>query len=85
MEKSTPIIQSTLNAKSDDHQVLAHFAIVSFALFGLGLNLFSQLGESVKQLVLTPGNLVRRQAVWLKDTISDIEFSSIWQQRESKS
>jgi len=83
MEKSTSIIQSTHNTKSDDHQVLAHFAIVSFALFGFGLNLFSQLWENVKLFI--PGNLARRQAARLKDTISDIEFSSIWQQRESKS
>ena len=83
MEKSTPISQST-NIQSDDHQVLAHFAIVSFALFGFTLNLFSQLWESVKQLGSAPGNLFSRQAAWVRDKMSDMG-SSIWQQRESNS
>lgn len=84
MEKFTPIAQSTHNVRSDDHQTLAHFAIVSFALFGFTLNLFSQLWESVKQLGSIPGNLVSRQAAWLRDKMSDIG-ASIWQQRESNS
>ncbi|MFO7913025.1 MAG: hypothetical protein R6V15_12765 [Desulfotignum sp.] len=83
MEKSTPIIKST-NTQSDEHQVLAHFAIVSFALFGFTLNLFSQLWESVKQLGSVPGNMVSRQAAWVRDKMSDMGFS-IWQQRESNS
>ncbi|HKJ98878.1 MAG TPA: hypothetical protein VJ959_08150 [Desulfotignum sp.] len=82
MEKSTPIIQSTSNIQPDESQVLAHFAIVSFALFGLTLNLFGQLWESVKQLGTVPGNMVGRQAAWVRDKVSDMGFS-IWQQRES--
>ncbi len=84
MEKSTPIIQSINNTQSDENQVLAHFTIVSFALFGLTLNLFSQLWESVKELGSVPANLVRRQAAWVRDKISDSGIS-IWQQRESNS
>lgn len=80
MEKST----STNNTKAGESQVLAHFAIVSFALFGFTLNLFSQLWESVKQLGSVPGSLISRQAAWAKDKISDTGFS-IWQQRESSS
>ncbi len=81
MEKSTP---TTNNRQSDEHQVLAHVAIVSFALFGLTLNLFSQLWESVKQLGSVPANLVSRQAAWVREKMSDSGFS-IWQQRESNS
>lgn len=84
MEKSTPTIQSTKNIQPAEHQVLAHFAIVSFALFGLTLNLFSQLWESVKQMGSVPGNLVSRQTSWARDKMSDMG-SSIWQQRESNS
>jgi hypothetical protein len=84
MEKSTTTIQSIHNVKSDDNQALAHFAIVSFALFGFTLNLFSQLWESVKQLGSVPGNLVSRQAAWLRNKMSDMGLS-IWQQRESNS
>ena len=84
MEKSTPIIQSTSHKQSDDNLFLAHSAIVSFALFGFTLNLFSQMWESVKQLGSVPGNLVSRQAAWVKEKISDAGLS-IWQQRESNS
>lgn len=84
MEKSTPSFQSTHNVKSDDHQALAHFAIVSFALFGFTLNLFSQLWESVKQLGTVPGNLASRQVAWLRNKMSEMGLS-IWQQRESNS
>ena len=81
MEKFTPVIQSNQNTNMDVPQVLAHFAIVSFAVFGLVLNLFSQLWDSGKQLGSVPGRLV----AWLKQKISDMDFSSIWQQRESNS
>ena len=84
MEKFTPIAQSTHNVRSDDHQTLAHFAIVSFALFGFTLNLFSQLWESVKQLETVPGNLASRQVAWLRNKMSEMGLS-IWQQRESNS
>ncbi|HKK99695.1 MAG TPA: hypothetical protein VJ943_05555 [Desulfotignum sp.] len=84
MEKSTPIIQSTNNMQRDGYQVVAHFAIVSFALFGFTLNLFGQLWESVKQLVTVPGNLVSRPAAWFRDKMSDMGFS-VWQERESNS
>jgi hypothetical protein len=84
MEKSTPVIQSTNNLKSNDNQVLAHFAIVSFALFGFGLNLFSQMWGSVKQLGAIPGNLFSRPAEWIRQKMSDMGLS-IWQERESNS
>ena len=80
MEKST----QTTNIQHDNSQVLAHFVIISFALFGFTLNLFGQMWESVKQLVAYPGNLFSRQAAWIKDKISNMGFS-IWQERESSS
>ena len=80
MEKSTLAVQSTQNTKTDDPQFLAHFAIVSFALLGLVLNLFSELWGSVKQL----GSVLGRLAGWSRVKISDMG-SSLWQQRESNS
>lgn len=83
MEKSTPMTKSTRN-KTDDNQVLAHFTIVSFALFGFTLNLFSQMWESVKQLASAPGSLVTRSAAGVREKVSDMGLSSL-QQRESNS